>query len=409
MARQVYFDKHEENLAQQFQKSIARQRSVIRLQTIVRSFIACRRVARMKVAESTIVRLVIENIVLGEPTLMREPSTSSEGPASEENLAVGHHETPVQAQGNSEHPVLPVIGTNDLTAFVAGVALPKDKQLSDQESYGKRTPLNTIQQQQHEITSQCKLDTVLSGKYAKTPALVTSSTDPLVVIAVTLFNKDVSIGQALVWVNDIKKRMRNEGRTVELTCPLFSSIIVPVHGASRTSENSGSLCTIGTITFTVTYYDPALSICGFMWKVSESMLSNAWKKRYFALFNGELHYYNDNYGLESVKNILLGKNIVEIKDDVYKNRSCLKIVFVVDGKEDFWHVDFDEEILPVMKEMWMRRLYLISSVQDPLIDQLTEKMTLTIVKTAIFDSKPSPISAGHKTKVPVSKLMSIFK
>ncbi|RYY89207.1 hypothetical protein EON63_01130 [archaeon] len=59
-------------------------------------------------------------------------------------------------------------------------------------------------------------------------------------------------------------------------------------------------------------------MCGWLWKVSESILSNAWKRRWFILDHSELSYYNHDLALEAVKNVVNCTDVISIKEDSFK-------------------------------------------------------------------------------------------
>jgi hypothetical protein len=67
--------------------------------------------------------------------------------------------------------------------------------------------------------------------------------------------------------------MNNGNRTVEVTLPLSSHLLVGI-----VDENKGNLAVVrkastGTITLQVTLPLPAYTMCGYLYKVSESLLS----------------------------------------------------------------------------------------------------------------------------------------
>jgi hypothetical protein len=82
--------------------------------------------------------------------------------------------------------------------------------------------------------------------------------------------------KVLVRTSDIQKeinKMNNGNRTVEVTLPLSSHLLVGI-----TDEKKENLVTVrkgssGTITLQVTLPLPAYTMCGYLWKVSESLLS----------------------------------------------------------------------------------------------------------------------------------------
>jgi hypothetical protein len=197
------------------------------------------------------------------------------------------------------------------------------------------------------------------------------------------------------------RQQHGENLTYELELPLSAKLIVPIPDTNGnnmvTVRHSGA----GKVTFSLTIFDPNYTMAGPLYKVSESLLSNAWKKRWFVLTTAELLYYNSEFALEASKNAVITGTVTALKDETYKNRNGFKLSFTVDGKEDYWLLDFDEKQLrrtPKIKDAWLRRFHRCCPA---LADSTT---TGSHDKAGTLP--PGPI---HKTKTPMSKRMSVFK
>ena len=93
------------------------------------------------------------------------------------------------------------------------------------------------------------------------------------------------------------------GDSVEVTVPL-GKLKKSVTNATGEQLAFSRRATRGTVTLQLTRPMPAYTMCGWLWKVSESLLSNAWKKRWFNLVCGELTYCNTDLALDQTKNVV---------------------------------------------------------------------------------------------------------
>lgn len=370
LAKKAYKKKQEAKLREHYAKSVGRTRGLIKLQNVIRAFIAKRRVAKIRVALPTVVQATVLKV---------------EGVSANE-ADVGAIYSAVILDVALDHPFL-----------YRGLEVPEE-----------------IIRTASRVTSNHRADSI----QARQPGLITSPRR-MDFAVVTLFDrshpaKDDFLGQVCVRLSDLQRNYSGSGNhTVELTLPLTSKLNVHIPdekgGQQITVRKAGS----GTVTVAFTLLDPAFSICGPIFKVSESMLSNAWKKRWFVLSNGLLQYFNSEFALENSKNTIILKDVTSLKLETYKGREGVKISFLVEGKETFWMIDFDENTAPMVKRMWMRRLYLNSpAVPDPAMERFTAKLAkLKIVASssnaAATEGAISPIN--NKTKTPISKRMSIFK
>lgn len=208
-------------------------------------------------------------------------------------------------------------------------------------------------------------------------------------------------------MSDIRRKLAKGQTSIELTIPLGSAMtlaVTDVGGAAVTLRRALT----GSITATINIADPRYSACGWLWKVSESLLSNAWKKRWFVLADGQLTYYNSEFALDQPKHTILGTQITAIGEEQYKGRNATKISYTWENTDTFWQLDFDEEAPPAMKSIWLRRLYRVASnVTDPYMMDLHNKFKISKSSSKVGDATTT--SPLPKTRAPVSKRMSIFK
>lgn len=359
VARKKFKAKQESKLHAEYNKSVSKQRGIIKVQNAVRSFIATRNVAKMKVAHPSVVFATV---------------TKTEGL----NVSDAAHADPVVIVSGM---------TLSLPADHPALHKPNVKIMEDIiKTHGK-------------ITSIYRVDSVSQKK----PALATSL-NKMDYIAITLIDKnskDDFLGQSLIRLTDLYPLLKNGARSVDVTVPLASHLLVPLIDANKDSLVTVRKAATGKVTVTVTFPDPAYSMCGWLWKVSESLLTNAWKKRWFVMVDGQLQYFNTDLMLDQPKNVVITKTISSIKEEAHKGRNATKVSFQVNGVDSFWMLDFDESAPKFIKNMWLRKFYRNSLLEDPTLHVKSKK-----VKSSTTDASISP---QPKARVPVSKRMSIFK
>lgn len=366
LARRTYKRKQEAKMRAQYNKSIGRQRGLITLQNVVRAFLAKRRTAKVRVLLPTVV----------QATVLR-----AEGLSCSESAEVGAIYSGAVLEVAPDHPFLYRDHLNVPEEFIRSA---------------------------HRVVSNYKVDNIQNKQ-----AGLICGPRRLDFVVVTLYDrssssKDEYLGQAVVRLSDIIKNRRGVGNyTVEMNVPLLSKLAVHIPDGG-----SGQLVTVrkagsGNATISFTVLDPSTSIAGHLYKVSESMLSNAWKRRWFVLADGQLQYFNSEFALENSKNIVVMKTVSAIKTESYKGREGMKINFTTaDGKESFWLLDFDENASPLLKRLWMQRIYANSPLPDPAMERFTARLAALKVNASGSASATSPMAA--KTKTPMSKRMSIF-
>lgn len=182
-------------------------------------------------------------------------------------------------------------------------------------------------------------------------------------------------------------------------------MLLPIQDANKENLVTVRKAGTGSVTVSIMIADPSYSTCGWLWKVSESLLSSAWKKRWFVLVNGELQYFNSEFNLELRKNAIDGTTITSIKEEAHKGRQATKISFSADGKESFWLLDFDENQSKLIQRLWQRRLLRSAvNLDDPEMEKIRKKFG------EFKSSGHENLAVGikGKTHVPVSKRMSVF-
>jgi hypothetical protein len=137
----------------------------------------------------------------------------------------------------------------------------------------------------------------------------------------------------------------------------------------------------------------------------------AWKKRWFVLVDDELQYFNSELALEASKNVVLCQTVTSMKEEGYKGRNtATKISFTVNGADNNWILDWDEGANAAINRMWMRKLYRsCSQLSDPTIESLKSKFSNLRASGGSHAAHSDKSHTPLKTKVPVSKRMSVFK
>jgi len=379
MARKLYKTKQESKMKESYSQSINRTRGIIKLQNTVRAFVAWRRISKMIVAHPSV---ALASIVRAENLVCSEGA--------------------------------------ELSAVISGMVL--DVALDHPMLHRpKMSVTEEMIKTAHYVTSNYKIENLRvkgSSDFNPKQALATAPRR-MDFIVVTLIDKsstakDEFLGQAVLRISDVRKAMPKGTNTTQVTIDLNARLIANVIDGNGTNLTTVRKAGGGNVTVNITLPDQNYSYCGWMYKVSESMLSSAWKRRWFVLINGELQYYNSEYNLESAKNVIVGKDVTALKEEVYKGRSCIKLSFTVDGKESFWQLDYDDGATTAVKNQWMRRLYRnCPALVDPTMDTIAKRLNITRIASvkdvyggADAGSGTSPM---HKTKTPMSKRMSVFK
>lgn len=375
MARKLFKKKQESKMKLSYSQSINRTRGIIKLQNTVRAFVAWRRISKMIVAH---------------------PSVALASIVRAENLTC--------AEGA------------ELSAIISGMVL--DVALDHPMLHRPQMPVpEEMIKTAHYVTSNYKIDNLRvkgSNDFNPEQALATSPRrmDFVVVTLVdkSSTSKDEFLGQAVLRVSDLRKSIPKGSNTTQVTVDLNGRLLVNLIDGNGTNLTTVRKAGGGSVTLNITLPDQNYSYCGWMYKVSESMLSSAWKHRWFVLINGELQYYNSEYNLESAKNVIVGKDVTALKEEVYKGRPCIKVVFTVDGKESFWQLDYDDNATTAVKNQWMRRIYRnCPALVDPTMQTLAKKLGVTRIASTKDVSAGEGTYPMHKTKTPMSKRMSVFK
>jgi len=265
-----------------------------------------------------------------------------------------------------------------------------------------------------EITSVYKYGAV--GKEAKNSLATCAGKMEYVVITLvdaSSPNKDDFVGQAFIRLSEIRNLRGSATNPVVKVVPVGNYF-------AKVTDGKGDVAVVrhavqGSITVSLSVPHRHNAMCGWLWKVSEAMLSGgAWKKRWFVLVGGQFIYYDSDTQLESAKHIVILNEVTGISSTTHKGRNCLKISYRHDNLDTFWMVDWDVSESPEIKRMWLRKLHancaalITTELIDPVRSHLCTK-NITIKSGGGTNSAPvSPMAVG-KMKAPVSRRISVFK
>eukprot|EP01034_Spumella_vulgaris_P021340 gene21340-27370_t len=372
IARKKYKVKQQAKLEAEFGKSVTKQRAFIRVQKMARAFIARKRVEGLRVAFPSVYVVKVTSV---------EGLNSSDAASSEP------------------------------FAYVSGMVLALP---GDHEALSKpRLPVSEeVIKASGQVTSIFRTPAI--SETATGASALAVALSALQYVVVTIVDKDGEfLGQVNIRLSDHVK-LTQSSAPVELTLPL-QNYLVKISDDKGDSVATVRRATTGTVTLSISRPSPAASMCGWLWKVSESLLSSAWKRRWFILINGQLQYFNTDVSLEQPKNVVNTKDVTAVTLEVYKGRSCIKIAYRADGTETFWMVDYDENEAPEIRDMWLRKIrcacpaLVLADLIEPVRAKL-EARGISIRREELGGSTASaPLSPmAGKARVPVSKRMSVF-
>eukprot|EP01039_Chlorochromonas_danica_P004508 gene4508-4944_t len=359
-ARRLYKQKVDERMAKEVNRGRSRQRRIITIQSVVRRFLAIRRAARLRVAYPMVVNTILHKL---------EGLRGSEG---------------------------------DVCAFVSGLVLALPIGHHALVDPDVKVPLDLVKSA-GKVTSHYRLESLNLKK--EVPATALNQVDYIIV---TLMDKNTSefLGQAIVKVTDALR----SPTPANFTVPLFHDLVIPILDSNQVplvplkpketgqgSRISSRYNLLPQLTLGISIPSRNHTMCGWMWKVSESLLSNAWKKRWFILVDDELTYYNSDLALDANKNTINCGDVTALTEDSYKGRHAWKITFTVSGVESFWMLDFDESETAPIRAMWLRKLRRCS----PSLQQESHAPRSPMAR--------SGAGGDAKTRIPVSRRVSIFK
>eukprot|EP01038_Epipyxis_sp_PR26KG_P010040 gene10040-13498_t len=223
-------------------------------------------------------------------------------------------------------------------------------------------------------------------------------------------NKDEFIGQAGILVSKYARLFKPTAISMELPLEPFSVPIYNgdsetiIYGKNNPPPNS-------TIKVKLTIPSKAYSMCGWVWKVSESMLSSTWKKRWMIIINNNIQYFNSPTSLDKPKNIIHCSDVHGLREVTYKNKTGISISYKNNGIENNWTLSFDgidqnidQKNALFIKNMWLRKINRVCG-NIGINNRLSSSES---PKKGSMGGEDSPVNATT-TKVPLSKRFSIKK
>jgi hypothetical protein len=114
----------------------------------------------------------------------------------------------------------------------------------------------------------------------------------------------------------------------------------------------------GSVEISLSLPERNTSMCGWLFKFSEALMSKTWKKRWFVLINGTLQYYNSQVALDKPKNIIVCNEVISLKKMKYKNKEALVISFINDMTKSEWFLSFNDSDSEFINNMWIKKLLL---------------------------------------------------
>lgn len=177
-------------------------------------------------------------------------------------------------------------------------------------------------------------------------------------IVLTMFDKDLVgaddfMGQNVITLKDCTSLRR--GQKLDL-CLDIGSFHVPLKAINGEIININGSEVPGKGKLNISMRMPPLvyTMCGFVLRLSHSMMSAAWKKRYFVLADKKLYYYDDPGELNVVKGVIDCNSVTSIKEEKTKGVDHFTISYG-SGKEK-WEIKFADEDTPDVIEMWKRKI-----------------------------------------------------
>lgn len=238
-------------------------------------------------------------------------------------------------------------------------------------------------------------------------------------IVITLVSKSGFMGQCVAPLSDFPGIFSaNSALTATLSLGDFR---VPILTSGKLSSiapnNSKSIFPSdkqAQLTFSIEVIRSAFDISGNLYKLSEKIVSNSFKKRMFILMDGRLHYADDEHDIRRIKYTISCNDISSIKfeseeNNKTKDKDIIRIEFKSKGVESFWLLKWDAEMPEHMREKWKRMLYRnCYQLQDPILQCLGRSNRVPRVVDANKLLFTSSLDLETTQKMPLKKRFSLL-
>jgi hypothetical protein len=176
--------------------------------------------------------------------------------------------------------------------------------------------------------------------------------------------QEVFHGQAVVRLSEHSQLFDGTGTAVPVHCNI-QKYVAPLEtpaGSSVLSLNQAMHRKVeGRLSLSLRVPRHTHTIAGWLYKESGRLLSHEFKRRYFVLLEGALHYSHSDAELGLVKNTLLCRDVTALSREPSQGRDCLRIHYtqLASGKKGSWLVHFPPEQrqdVNVWRE-WVRKIH----------------------------------------------------
>lgn len=141
-------------------------------------------------------------------------------------------------------------------------------------------------------------------------------------------------------------------QTITYTALPIGNYSVPIHDATGKPLVTSGVDTPGkgTLAFSVKTGHRGSACSGWLWKVSSSTFSTAWKLRFFTLIDNTFTYYENEHTLHTIKGTLNCNEVTAVTEDKHKGSDC----FILTGGKEKWIMKFRDEETEDVRKRWMR-------------------------------------------------------
>lgn len=221
-------------------------------------------------------------------------------------------------------------------------------------------------------------------------------------IVITFVDKFDCIGQFAVDLSKHPSIFTRNNHSITVSIPigeynypvlLSQNIIINPSSSPSPGHNNKPITLIpdkkSTLTVTLEVNNRFYNSFTHMWKLSERVLSNSFKRRFLILTNGQLQYSDDEYDLLNIKHQIACSDVTELTQETDKTtgETVLKLSYKPHGRmENFWLLKWDDERNTASKDQWKAVLYRnCTQLNDPALD--IYRSTYRIVESS--SSSPS--------------------